>query len=121
MHYPKVFAILAISALAPPARADFVIMTGPSESGQPGALVALSHTLPAKVAIARGFGNRVPLSFAVRQIVPATFKVTFGSGVDPGALVDWRGGRIWNRVLADALKPLALHIVFGNTTVAIQK
>jgi hypothetical protein len=121
MHYPKVFAVLAISALALPARADFVITTAPSGSGQPRARVALSHTVPEKVPIARGFGDRVPLSFAVRQIVPATFKVTYGSGVDPGALVDWRGGPIWSRVLADAIKPLGLRLVLGNMTLEIQK
>jgi hypothetical protein len=82
---------------------------------------ALRHAESSTAAIARGFGDRVPLSFAVRQIVPATINVTYGAGVDPGALVDWRGGRSWRVVLADALKPLGLRAVFAATAIEIRK
>jgi hypothetical protein len=121
MHYPTIITALAMSALALPAHADFVITTAPSAGAQPATRAALSHDVPATVAIARGFGDRVPLSFAVRQIVPATFRVTYGSGVNPGVLVDWKGGRSWKRVLADALKPLGLRPVLGYKAVEIQK
>ena len=60
-------------------------------------------------------------AFAVRQIVPATVKVTYGPGADPNALVDWKGGQTWNRVLLAAVKPLGLRLVLTHTAVEIRK
>ena len=59
---------------------------------------------------ARGFGNQIPLSFAVRQIVPPSIKIHFGHGTNEAALVDWRGGRKWPSVLRDAIHPLGLRL-----------
>jgi hypothetical protein len=122
MHYRTIIVIvLAVSAAALPAHADFVIATAPLGFGQPPPHTALRHAEPSSAAIARGFGDRVPLSFAVRQIVPATINVTYGAGVDPDALVDWRGGRSWRVVLADAVKPLGLRVVSAGTAIEIRK
>jgi hypothetical protein len=71
--------------------------------------------------LAYGFGNRIPLSFAVRQIVPPAVKVSYGPGADPDALVDWRGGQGWNRVLLEAVKPLGLRLVMTHMAVEIRK
>lgn len=65
-------------------------------------------------AIARGFGEQVPLSFAVRQIVPASVKVHYGKTVDQTTPVDWKGGRPWNAVLWSAIHPLGLHLVLKD-------
>ena len=59
---------------------------------------------------ARGFGSKVPLAFAVRQIVPATINVSFAPGADQDALVDWQGGKRWNIVLTEAIRPLGLEL-----------
>jgi hypothetical protein len=53
--------------------------------------------------------------------VPVSVKVIYGSGIDSGALVDWRGGASWTRVLIDAVKPLGLRLVLHNKAVEIQK
>ncbi|WP_249200532.1 hypothetical protein [Gluconobacter sp. Dm-44] len=68
-----------------------------------------------------GYGHQVPLSFAVRQIVPLRVRVTYGAGVDPGEVVDWRGGREWNKVLATTVSPLGERIEVGRVHVTILK
>lgn len=125
-------AVALLGSAAAPARADFqlaptrqaavpAIPTGPGpldllpESPAPARRPAAPLVLP----VAHGFGRRVPLAFAARQIVPARVKVTFGAGVDPEAPVDWTGGRPWDRALRAAVKPLGLRVVVGWMTVSI--
>ncbi len=67
-----------------------------------------------------GFGDNVPLSFAVRQIVPARFQVAFGETVNREASVDWKGGKPWRPTLSDALRPLGLATSVVGPTVTIQ-
>ncbi len=71
--------------------------------------------------MAYGFGNHIPLAFAVRQIVPKAVKVTYGPGASPAALVSWKGGQTWNRVLLAAVRPLGLHLVMTHMAVEIRK
>jgi hypothetical protein len=68
-----------------------------------------------------GFGREIPLAFAVRQIVPPLVKVTWGLGVDPTALVDWHGGRPWNAVLRDTVRPLGLQLTMHPMEVTIRR
>jgi hypothetical protein len=105
-------------------RADFLITTAAPAAR----IAAASSPSPTpdnprrhSLIVAYGFGDRVPLAFAVRQIVPAGIHVTYGPGADRTALVDWRGGRGWNRVLAAAVKPLGLRLVFSRRAVDIRK
>src|SRR5262249_9766136 len=90
--------------LAPPSP-----IRAPVAAGEDRATVASPRrpTIP----IARGFGERVPPAFAVRQIVPGGIRLTLADGVDPDAPVDWRGGRAWDRTLAEAAAPLGLRLV----------
>ncbi len=60
--------------------------------------------------IAMGFGQQIPLSFAVRQIVPQSIKLRISPSTDRQALVDWHGGRQWPAVLRDAIRPLGLRL-----------
>ena len=114
---------LGTITLNPAARADFVITSMPPTPG------SITETIPdyspdpapTRFKLAFGFGKRIPLSFAVRQIVPGAVKVTYGPGADPDALVDWRGGQGWNRVLFDAVKPLGLRLVMTHMAVEIRK
>jgi hypothetical protein len=71
--------------------------------------------------IARGFGNNVPLGFACRQIVPPAVRVTFGPGASPSTLVTWEGGKGWNQVLREAVKPVGLRLVMTYMAVEIRK
>jgi hypothetical protein len=123
MRILTILTALATITLNLPARADFVITSMPP---RPGAIV---QTVPdnspdpasRRFKLAHGFGHRIPLSFAVRQIVPPAVKVTYGPGADPNALVEWRGGQGWNHVLLDAVKPLGLRLVMSHLAVEIRK
>ena len=64
--------------------------------------------------------TEVPLSFAVRQIVPARFQVAFGETVNRDAPVDWKGGKPWRPTLSDAIRPLGLTVSVAGATVTIQ-
>ena len=75
---------------------------------------------PASQRPVTGFGDQVPLSFAVRQIVPASFQVAFGPSVNSDAPVDWRGGKPWRPALSDAVRPLGLAVSVAGATVTIQ-
>jgi hypothetical protein len=123
MRIPIILTALTTITLSPAARADFVITGVPPT---PGPMV---QTIPdnspdptsTRFKLAYGFGSRIPLSFAVRQIVPPAVKVSYGPGADPDALVDWRGGQGWNRVLLEAVKPLGLRLVMTHMAVEIRK
>ncbi|MCB8877432.1 hypothetical protein ASILVAE211_19720 [Acidisoma silvae] len=71
--------------------------------------------------MAKGFGNNVPLGFACRQIVPSTVRVTYGPGASASSMVSWQGGKGWNEVLREAVKPLGLHLVMTHMAVEIRK
>jgi len=130
--------LLAAIAFVPAARADFAIVGNPQSEAKPsppaaaeapemspsqdnGNATATRHPAPPRFATAHGFGEQIPLSFAVKQIVPVFVKVTYGPGASPAALVDWKGGDAWNRVLLAAVKPLGLHLVMTGRAVEIRK
>ena len=108
--------ILATVGFVTPATAEFVMVSPPATDAA--ATPAAPSTAPMrpkphpKIRPAApdpalvGFGDRVPLRFAVRQIVPARFQVAFGETVDRDASVDWKGGKAWRPTLSDALRPL---------------
>ena len=74
-----------------------------------------------RAPIAHGFGDHVPLSFAVRQIVPANLHVAYANQVDPSALVTWEGGQPWSVVLAHAVQPLGYRVWVSATAVHIYR
>lgn len=92
----------------------------PARSAAPGRPINL---LPSarRVPVARGFGHHVPLSFAVRQIVPGRLHVAYANHVDSSTLVNWTGGQPWNVVLVHALQPVGLRVWVSATTVHIYK
>jgi hypothetical protein len=120
------------------ARADLVIKdawpvaTATAPPSLPAA--AVTNTLPGhdqpapkpesaapRFKMAYGFGDRVPLGFACRQIVPGAVTVTYGPGAGPQQVVTWKGGDTWNHVLRDAVKPLGLHLVMTYMAVEIRQ
>ena len=128
MRIRMILTALMATTLGAAAQADFVITSTPPTPDPPLASeaplktpVPANHPTPSRFEMAYGFGDQIPLSFAVRQIVPPTVKVTYGPGADPNALVDWKGGQTWNRVLLTAVKPLGLRLVFTHTAVEIRK
>jgi hypothetical protein len=123
MRRSMILLILAVTTPGTTVRADFVITSMPSTPGPIVQTIPDNSPDPASTRFkpAYGFGNRIPLSFAVRQIVPAAVKVTYGPGADLNALVDWKGGQGWNHVLLDAVKPLGLRLVMARMAVEIRK
>jgi hypothetical protein len=130
----------------PPALAAFVLLTArptspavsqPSAPPSPIAEPAIAATplsrvplnersgAPIKVVppnpVVRGFGNRVPLSFAVRQIVPVSLHVMYANGEDPSELVIWSGGQAWNVVLERTVRPLGLRVRISPSTVTLYR
>ena len=125
MRGSPILLVLAATMPAATARADFVITSMPPVQTSPPIVQAIPDKSPepasTRFKLAFGFGDRIPLSFAVRQIVPPAVKVTFGPGADPNAPVDWKGGQAWNRVLSEAVKPLGLRLVISRMAVEIRK
>lgn len=72
-----------------------------------------------RYSIARGYGNKVPLDFAARQIVPSPIKLIFGRNVDHGTAVSWIGGRPWDQVLASMLRQNGLWMRVSQGSVTI--
>ena len=135
-------AALPTTGILTSAKADFVIKSSPRPAARtPAAPIAMApivdpgdpgyagtipsapaHNTPTTVhwKMAYGFGDKVPLSFACRQIVPPAVTVAYGPGVRPQMLVTWKGGDTWNHVLRDAVKPLGLHLVMTHMAVEIR-
>lgn len=68
-----------------------------------------------------GFGSDIPLVLAMRQIVPPEFSFSFDEGVNLGARISWTGGRPWDEVLAEAVRPMDVHVVISGNTVWLRK
>ena len=75
--------------------------------------------MPPKTPHFRVLATRIPLTFAVRQIVPAHFQVAFADAVQKDAAVDWKGGNSWRATLANAVRPLGLVITVNGPKVTI--
>ncbi len=68
-----------------------------------------------------GFGEDIPLALALNQIVPPDYPYSFSENVDPGIRINWKGGRPWNIVLADALEPYGYDISINDKRVLVHK
>lgn len=133
MRYFLGVTLLGVAATMAPARADFQLMPtlpGAAQASQTAAAPIIlsppADRVPARriagppaFPVTQGFGQRVPLAFAARQIVPAGVKTNFGPGVDQAALVDWSGGRPWIEVLRGAVHPLGLHVTVRWMAISI--
>jgi hypothetical protein len=58
--------------------------------------------------VVAGFGRDLPLVIALQQVAPAGHQFSFASGVNPGVMVSWEGGKPWQAVLNDMLAPQGL-------------
>jgi hypothetical protein len=71
--------------------------------------------------IIEGFGNDVPISYALASIVPSNYAYAFGAGINPAMPITWRGGKAWDIVLIDALRMNNMFVHITDTKVSIQK
>jgi hypothetical protein len=129
MRTPLPLLVLAPLIIGAPAQAEFLILSDPDaaatqKSGTPAPHQKLKRR-PLKTRVSApeptvsGFGDQVPLTFAVRQIVPSNFQVAYAERVDGGASVDWKGGQPWRATLADAVRPLGLAVTVNGSKVTI--
>ena len=72
-----------------------------------------------KYEIVEGFGSDIPLAIALRQVVPAQYAFSFDKGVNLGALVSWEGGKPWDQILNNMIKPLNVKAVITKKAVHI--
>ncbi len=58
----------------------------------------------------RGFANNIPLSVAMRQVLPQEYGFSVAQDVSLGTLVSWKGGAPWRSVVKEMLLPAGLAI-----------
>jgi hypothetical protein len=56
----------------------------------------------------QGFANQVPLTVALRELLPPGYGFSIDQDVDMGVLVSFQGGKPWRGTLAAALEPVGL-------------
>ena len=126
MRAPLPLLVIAPLIVCAPAQAEFLLVSSPDPGSNDAAAPAIRphkpqiHVLRAPQDPAlQGFGHQIPLTFAVRQIVPAHFQVAFADAVQKDAAVDWKGGDSWRATLARAVRPLGLVITVSGPKVTI--
>jgi hypothetical protein len=74
--------------------------------------VLMPVTAPATVAsaadVVQGFASQVPLTVALRELLPPGYGFSIDQDVDMGVLVSFQGGKPWRDTLAAALDPVGL-------------
>jgi len=126
MRASQPLLVIAPLIVCAPAQAEFLLVPSPDPGSTDAAAPAIRPHKP-QIHVLRapqdpplqGFGHQIPLTFAVRQIVPAHFQVVFADAVQKDAPVDWKGGDSWRETLADAVRPLGLVITVNGPKVTI--
>ena len=123
MRAPLPLLVLAPLVCAP-AQAEFLLVPSPDPADAAAPAIRghkpQIHVLRApQDSPLQGFGHQIPLTFAVRQIVPAHFQVAYADAVHKDAPVDWKGGDSWRATLANAVRPLGLVITVNGPKVTI--
>ena len=128
MRTPLPLLLLAPLLVCAPAQAEFLMLSTPDASAAPDSDTPALHPKPTRRPLKRhvpaqpavsGFGDQVPLTFAVRQIVPTNFQVAYADDVQKDAPVNWKGGEPWRATLADAVRPLGLIVTVNGPKVTI--
>jgi hypothetical protein len=83
------------------------------------AAAAALWSAPSEAQPVDGFGRDIPLSFAVKQIVPSGYDVSYGPGVDEHERVSWKGGREWTAVLKSMASDEGLEVSLDGMSVRI--
>ena len=129
MRTPLPLLLLAPLLVCAPAQAELLMLSPPDASAAPDSDTHAPHAktkrrppkqhVSAPEPAASGFGDQVPLSFAVRQIVPPNFQVAYADTVQKDAPVNWKGGEPWRVTLASAVRPLGLIVTVNGPKVTI--
>lgn len=98
---PQIIEAPDFAPVEPAHRASFDAPPPPSTLGQISA---------SQEKAVRGFANNVPLSVAMRQVLPEEYGFSVAQDVSLGTLVSWKGGASWRQVAKDMLLPAGLTI-----------
>lgn len=117
----------AAEAAAEPAPTGLSINPYPLEGGQatPPVEANTAASEPEQInwqggyEVLEGFGSDMPLALALQQVVPPQYAFSFGKGVNAGHLVSWEGGKPWDQVLNDMIRPLNLEAAISGNVVKI--
>ncbi len=91
----------------------------PSPYARPRALPVF-HPPPAR-PIALGEGNGVPLRSALLDMLPREIHPVYTEAVDPDAIISWHGGKPWDVVLREAVKPLVIVVAVKGEDVILSR
>lgn len=91
----------------------------PSPVSPPPVASVPSAPAPESFEQAVGSGRDLPLALALAQVIPPDYALAFGTSVDAGANVSWEGGKPWNEVLDDMLRPLGLRADIHSNRVMV--
>ena len=67
-----------------------------------------------------GFGTDIPLSIALMQIVPEDYEARLPNASLENSMISWEGGKPWNQVLNDVLRPLGYAASIQGNRVMIE-
>jgi hypothetical protein len=104
------------SLMPSPATATLSTADGPAFGAMPSSDPSLSNF---SGDVVHGFANTVPLSVALREILPPGYGFALDSDVDKGTLVSFRGGKPWRETLQEMLDPAGLRMHEQNQMVSI--
>ena len=76
------------------------------------AAIIVSFHSAAQAEPVRGFGRDVPMSAAMRQVVPDGWSVSYGVGVDAAQIVSWRGAEDWHSVVDEMCNRRGLTVSY---------
>lgn len=71
--------------------------------------------------IVHGFASNVPLTLALRQVLPTGYTFSLSKGVDKNVLVSYKGGKPWDETLAVMLAPVGLDVSVQRTVVVLSR
>lgn len=94
-------------------------MMGGEPAPLPGMAAAARTPQSINFAEAVGFGRDLPLALALSQVIPSEFSPSYAEGVDTGVSVSWEGGKPWNEVLNEMLRPANLTASVNGNVVTI--
>jgi hypothetical protein len=78
-------------------------------------------SVPITDMVVEGFADQVPITVALRQILPRGMVYSVGNDVDINTKVSWQGGRPWRDVLNTTLQSVGLRANYTNTMVRVEK
>lgn len=67
-----------------------------------------------------GFGDDIPLSIALTQIVPEGYEASLPNSSLENSTISWEGGKPWNQVLNGVLRPLGYTASIQGSRVMIE-